>query len=64
MPRPDRQPGIAGYYQANRCFPRDPTLDQLFSADRFDAYRSLGALAAGIGANADGSARIVVTPLS
>ena len=34
------------YEQDTKAFPCDPTLDQLFTADRFDAYRSLGSFAA------------------
>ena len=38
---------IANFHQANWKFPCDPTLDQLYSADRFDAYKALGSFAAG-----------------
>jgi hypothetical protein len=38
---------IADFHQANWKFPCDPTLDQLYSADRFDAYKALGSFAAG-----------------
>jgi hypothetical protein len=37
---------VLDFYQANASFPSDPTLDQLYIAQRFDAYRSLGAFAA------------------
>ncbi len=38
---------IADFHQSNWKFPCDPTLGQLYSADRFDAYKALGAFAAG-----------------
>jgi hypothetical protein len=38
---------IADFHRSNWKFPCDPTLDQLYSADRFDAYKALGAFAAG-----------------
>jgi len=34
------------YENDTKSFPCDPTLDQLYTADRFDAYRSLGTFAA------------------
>jgi hypothetical protein len=34
--------GISTFYENNPAFPCDSTLDQLYSADRFDAYRELG----------------------
>ncbi|HUZ40846.1 MAG TPA: hypothetical protein VMU68_05590 [Acidimicrobiales bacterium] len=36
---------IKSFAAANPSFPCDPTLDQLFDADRFEAYRELGAFA-------------------
>ena len=39
--------GVTDFHQANWKFPCDPTLDQLYSADRFDAYKALGSFAAG-----------------
>ena len=36
---------IADFHQSNWRFPCDPTLDQLYSAERFDAYKALGAFA-------------------
>jgi hypothetical protein len=38
---------IADFHQSNWKFPCDSTLDQLYSADRFDAYKGLGAFSAG-----------------
>ena len=38
--------GIADFYNSNRAFPCDSTLDQLYTAQRFDAYRDLGNFAA------------------
>jgi hypothetical protein len=38
---------VVDFHQANWKFPCDPTLDQLYSADRFDAYKALGSFAAG-----------------
>jgi hypothetical protein len=38
---------IADFHQANWKFPCDPTMDQLYSADRFDAYKALGSFSAG-----------------
>ena len=37
---------IADFHQSNWKFPCDSTLDQLYSADRFDAYKALGAFSA------------------
>jgi hypothetical protein len=37
---------LAQYYDGHRSFPCDSTLDQLYDADRFDAYRTLGYLCA------------------
>lgn len=34
--------GIATFYENNPAFPCDSTLHQLYTADRFDAYRELG----------------------
>jgi len=43
----DAPQDVAAFYESdNKAFPCDPTLDQLYTADRFDAYRSLGAFAA------------------
>jgi hypothetical protein len=42
----DAPQDVLDFYQANASFPSDPTLDQLYIAQRFDAYRSLGAFAA------------------
>ena len=33
---------VLAYAQSHAKFPCDPTLDQLYDADRFDAYRELG----------------------
>ena len=38
---------ITDFHLSNWKFPCDPTLDQLYSADRFDAYKALGSFAAG-----------------
>lgn len=38
----DAPEDIAEYYETNAHFPCDSTLDQLYDAERFDAYRSLG----------------------
>jgi hypothetical protein len=35
------------FYEQNAKFPCDSTVDQLYTADRFDAYRSLGAFSFG-----------------
>ena len=43
----DAPENISDYHQSNWKFPCDPTLDQLYTADRFDAYKALGAFAAG-----------------
>ena len=37
---------LAEYYDRHRSFPCDSTLDQLYDAERFDAYRELGYLCA------------------
>lgn len=37
---------IRSYYERHHEFPCDPTLDQLYDAERFDAYRMLGIFAA------------------
>jgi hypothetical protein len=38
---------VANFYESDtKSFPCDSTLDQLYTADRFDAYRSLGVFAA------------------
>jgi hypothetical protein len=42
----DAPAGVADFHLRNPRFPCDPTLDQLYSADRFDAYKSLGNFAA------------------
>jgi len=43
----DAPQDVADFYEHDsKAFPCDPTLDQFFTADRFDAYRSLGAFAA------------------
>jgi len=43
----DAPDDVLSFYQSDtKNFPCDPTLDQLYTADRFDAYRSLGAFAA------------------
>lgn len=43
----DAPQDVADFYENDsKAFPCDPTLDQLYTADRFDAYRSLGAFAA------------------
>jgi hypothetical protein len=34
---------VQSFYERNHQFPCDPTFDQLFTAERFDAYRALGA---------------------
>jgi hypothetical protein len=34
--------GISTFYENNAAFPCDSTIDQLYTADRFDAYRELG----------------------
>jgi hypothetical protein len=39
----DAPENVTSFYEANAKFPCDPTLDQLYTADRFDAYRALGA---------------------
>ena len=45
---PDNAPeNISDYHRSHWKFPCDPTLDQLYTADRFDAYKALGAFAAG-----------------
>jgi len=33
---------VQSFYERNHQFPCDPTLDQLYTAERFDAYRALG----------------------
>ena len=33
---------VRGYQNTHAAFPNDPTLDQFFNADRFDAYVQLG----------------------
>ena len=38
--------GIAEFYKDNPAFPCDSTIHQLYTADRFDAYRELGYLCA------------------
>ena len=41
---PENAPwSIRSFHSQNPKFPSDPTLDQLYDADRFDAYRALGA---------------------
>ena len=40
---------VHAHHQADRAFPHDPTVDQLYTDQKFEAYRALGALA---GANA------------
>jgi len=42
----DAPQDVLDFYQDNAAFPCDSTLDQLYTAERFDAYRSLGAFAA------------------
>jgi hypothetical protein len=43
----DAPEGVTDFYQNDKkSFPCDTTLDQLYTSDRFDAYRSLGAFAA------------------
>jgi hypothetical protein len=43
----DAPEDVEDFYQNDtKSFPCDPTLDQLYTADRFDAYRSLGVFAA------------------
>jgi hypothetical protein len=42
----DAPDDVMNFYQANAAFPSDSTLDQLYTAQRVDAYRSLGAFAA------------------
>lgn len=37
---------VRNYAEAHRGFPTDPTLDQLFNAERMEAYRALGEFAA------------------
>jgi hypothetical protein len=37
---------ISDFHDSNWKFPCDSTLDQLYSADRFDAYKALGAFSA------------------
>ncbi len=45
---PTNAPWSIRAYQAQHSkFPCDPTLDQLFDGDRFDAYRELGRFSAG-----------------
>jgi hypothetical protein len=36
---------IQSFYERNRRFPCDPTTNQLYTGERFDAYRALGAAA-------------------
>ena len=43
----DAPQDVMDFYLRNKHFPCDSTLDQLYTAERFDAYRSLGAFAAG-----------------
>ena len=43
----DAPENISDFHQSNWKFPCDPTLDQLYTADRFDAYKALGSFAAG-----------------
>ena len=40
----DAPEDIAQFYETSAHFPCDSTLDQLYTSDRFDAYRSLGGL--------------------
>jgi len=43
----DAPEDVMNFYESDtKSFPCDSTLDQLYTADRFDAYRSLGAFAA------------------
>jgi hypothetical protein len=43
---PADAPWAVGYYHASHTtFPCDSTLDQLYTADRFDAYLALGRFA-------------------
>jgi hypothetical protein len=36
---------VHAYHDADRTFPHDPTVDQLYTDQKFEAYRALGALA-------------------
>jgi len=37
---------VHAYHEADRTFPHDPTVDQLYTDQKFEAYRALGELAA------------------
>ena len=43
----DAPEDVMSFYEQNAKFPCDSTVDQLYTADRFDAYRSLGAFSFG-----------------
>ena len=41
----DAPTDVLTFHKRHPTFPCDPTLNQLFTADRFDAYRALGEFA-------------------
>jgi len=43
---PDASADVVAYHAKDERFPHDPTTDQLYTDQRFEAYRSLGATAA------------------
>lgn len=43
---PDASADVVAYHTKDERFPHDPTTDQLYTDQRFEAYRSLGATAA------------------